>query len=201
MRLIGSQTSPFVRKVRVILAERRIPCEFVEENVWAPETTVPRYNPLTKVPALELDGGESIYDSRVIAEYLDASSGGALIPADPLARAKARRLEALGDGIADAGILARLERGREPARQDPKWIDRQMDKVNAGIEAAARALGPAPYFGGAELDIADIACGCGLLWLEFRMPEIKWRERHAHLGAWAARLESRPAFATTRPPR
>src|SRR4051812_31649496 len=84
MKLIGSRTSPFVRKIRVILAERRIACEFVEESAWTADTTVPRYNPLNKVPALELDEGESIFDSRVIAEYLDAISGGGLVPQDPL---------------------------------------------------------------------------------------------------------------------
>ena len=200
MKLIGSQTSPFVRKIRVILAERRIDCEFVEESAWTADTTVPRYNPLNKVPALQLDDGESIFDSRVIAEYLDAVSGGGLIPADAKARARVKKLEALGDGIADAGILARLERQRDAARQDPKWIARQLDKVNAGIEALAQALGDRAFLGGKDIDLADIACGCGMLWAEFRMPELGWRTRHPKLDAWARRLESRASFAGTRPP-
>jgi glutathione S-transferase len=200
MKLIGSRTSPFVRKIRVILAERSIACEFMEENAWVPETTVPRYNPLNKVPALALDGGQSLYDSRVIADYLDALSGGALVPAEPLARAKVKRLEALGDGIADAGILARLERQRDAARQDAKWIARQLDKVNAGIEVLAHDLGNGPFFGGERMNLADIACGCGLLWVQFRMPELGWRAQHANLDAWARSLEARASFADTRPP-
>src|SRR5258706_4804974 len=104
MKLVGSKTSPYVRKVRVLLAEKELAFEFLEESAWTAETTVPRYNPLNKVPALQLDGGESIYDSAVIAEYLDAISGGGLIPAAPLERARVKRDEALGDGIADAGI-------------------------------------------------------------------------------------------------
>jgi glutathione S-transferase len=91
MKLVGSKTSPYVRKVRVILAERNLPFEFVEESAWNADTTVPRYNPLNKVPALVMDDGESIYDSRVICEYLDAVSGAGLLPADPAQRARVRR--------------------------------------------------------------------------------------------------------------
>ena len=199
MKLIGSLTSPYVRKIRVLLAERQIAHQFVEESAWTAETTVPRYNPLNKVPALQLDDGESIYDSFVIAEYLDAISGGTLIPSEPRARARVRCIEALAHGIADAGITARLERQREASRQDEKWIARQMDKVNAGIPAAARALGDAPFYGGKQPNLADIAMACMLFWVEFRMPELAWREAHPNLGAWAARMEARPSFAATRP--
>ena len=96
MKLVGSRTSPYVRKARVILAERNLPYEFVEESAWTADTTVPNYNPLNKVPALVMDDGESIYDSAVISEYLDAISGGTLLPKDAAARAKVRRDEALG---------------------------------------------------------------------------------------------------------
>ena len=200
MKLIGSKTSPFVRKVRIILAEKQVAHDFVEESAWTAGTTVPRYNPLNKVPALELDSGESLYDSAVIAEYLDAISGGGFIPAAPLERARARRDEALGDGIADAGITAFLERKREASRQDAAWIARQMDKVDAGISAVARGLGKANYLGGSQMHIGDIACACALFWAEFRMPELRWREQHPNLKAWAERMEMRPSFAATRPP-
>ncbi len=199
MKLVGSKTSPYVRKVRVILAERNIAFELVEESAWNPGTTVPRYNPLNKVPALVLDGGESLYDSVVISEYLDAISGGRLIPGEALARARVRRGEALGDGLADAGIAAFLERKREASRQDEAWIARQMDKVQAATHAIARELGGRPFMGGDEINLADIACGCALFWLEFRMPQLAWREANAHLRAWAERLEMRPSFDATRP--
>jgi glutathione S-transferase len=199
MKLVGSKTSPYVRKARVILAERSLPFEFIEESAWTADTTVPRYNPLNKVPALVLDDGESIYDSPVICEYLDAVSGGGLIPADPAARARVRRDEALGDGIADAGITAFLERKREAARQDPAWIARQMDKVNAGIAALAKGMGSRQYLGGAQPNMGDIACACALFWVEFRMPDLRWRDAHPNLKAWAERMESRPAFQSTRP--
>ena len=199
MKLVGSLTSPFVRKIRVILAERSIKHDFLEESAWSATTTVPRYNPLNKVPALELDGGESIYDSAVISEYLDAISGNTFIPGDAQARARVRRGEALGDGLADAGITAFLERKRDASRQDAAWIARQMDKVNASIGAIGRELGDKPYIGGDRMNLADIACACALFWAEFRMPELGWRQSNASLKAWAERMEMRPSFSATRP--
>ena len=188
-----------MRKVRVILAEKNLPYEFLEENAWNADTTVPRYNPLCKVPALVMDDGESIYDSAVISEYLDAISGGGLVPAEAAARARVRRDEALGDGIADAGISAYRERMRDASRQDAASIARQMSKVNAGIEALAGRLGREPYLGGRALNLADIACACALFWAEFRMPELRWRDAHANLRGWAERMEARASFSATRP--
>ena len=196
MKLIGSKTSPYVRKVRVILAEKALPFEFVEENVWSADTKMAQFNPLVKVPALLLDDGRPIYDSVVIAEYLDSMPGGAkFIPADPRERAIARTEEALGDGISDAGILMRLERQREAARQDPGWIARQQSKVEAGIAAASRAV--ATHKPG-SITLGDIGLACALLWVDFRMPEMNWR-KDAALKSWIERLESRPSFASTKP--
>lgn len=200
MKLIGSKTSPFVRKVRVLLAEKQLPHEFVEDSAWNADTKVPSYNPLNKVPALRLDDGESIYDSAVIAEYLDGISGGEYLPRPPAERARVKCHEALGDGIADAAITAFLERKRDAARQDAAWITRQMDKVNMGISSLASTLGSKPYLGGLQMNLGDIACACGLFWVEFRMPELRWRDQYPNLKAWAERMESRPSFAATKPP-
>ena len=199
MKLVGSKTSPYVRKIRVILAEKNLPHEFLEESAWTADTKVPTFNPLNKVPALVMDDGESIYDSIVISEYLDAISGGGLIPAEPAQRARARRGEALGNGLADAGITARLEGQRDKAKQDEAWIKRQMGKVHAAIDALSRDLGSRQYLGGTKPHIGDIGCACALFWLEFRMPEIKWRETHPNLKGWAERMESRPSFRDTKP--
>jgi glutathione S-transferase len=199
MKLVGSKTSPYVRKIRVMLAEKKLAFEFIEESAWTATTTVPTYNPLNKVPALVMDDGEAIYDSAVISEYLDAISGGTLIPAAAGERARARRDEALGDGIADAGITAFLERKREAPRQDAAWIARQLDKVDAGIAALSKTLAAKPFLGGAQPNVADIACACGLFWAEFRMPELRWRDAHPNLKAWAERMEARPSFQATRP--
>src|SRR5262249_44148282 len=153
---------PYVRKIRVILAERNLPFDFIKESAWTAGTTVPNYNPLNKVPALVMDGGDSIFDSAVISEDLDAVSGGTLIPKSPEDRARVRSLEALGDGIADAGITAFLERKREASLQDKAWIERQLSKVEAGIAALSRALGDRPYLGGSQPNLADIGCACGI---------------------------------------
>ena len=195
MKLIGSKTSPYVRKVRVLIAEKNIACEFVEENASAGDTKVPQFNPLNKVPALVLDDGESIYDSGVIAEYLDTLPGASFIPKDARSRALVRRDEALGDGISDAGITMRLEGQREAARQDAAWIARQRSKVEAGIAAVSKSVGSRR---GAATTLGDIACACSLFWLEFRFPEIRWRDDPV-LKAWAENLEKRPSFATTKP--
>ncbi len=199
MKLIGSRTSPYVRKIRVLLAEKQIPYDFVEENVWSPDSKVAQYNPLNKVPALLVDDGECLYDSQVIAEYLDCLPGVNFIPAALHERVRVRRDEALGDGIADAGIAIFLERKREAARQDPAWIARQTDKVNAGVAALSQSLAAKPTSGARRMTLGDIACGCALFWLEFRLPELRWRD-DAGLRSWAENLESRASFAATRPP-
>ncbi|MEO5692357.1 MAG: glutathione S-transferase N-terminal domain-containing protein [Usitatibacter sp.] len=199
MKLVGSKTSPYVRKIRVILAEKNLAYEFLEESAWNADTTVPGYNPLNKVPALVMDDGDSIYDSAVIAEYLDAISGNTLIPKAAGDRARTRRNEALGDGLADAGITAFLERKRDAALQDKAWITRQMGKVSGALEALSRALGDKQYLGGGEADLGDIACACAVFWAEFRMPDFGMRAKYPNLKAWAERMESRPAFQASKP--
>lgn len=199
MKLIGSKTSPYVRKIRVLLAEKQLPFDFVEENVWSPDSKVPQHNPLNKVPTLVLDDGEPLYDSMVIAEYLDSLPGVNFIPAPIRDRVRVRRDEALGDGIADAGITIFLERKREAARQDPAWMARQASKVQAGIAAVSKSVAAKPTTGARRMTMGDIACGCALFWLEFRLPEFRWRDDPV-LRAWAENLEVRDSFASTRPP-
>ena len=199
MKLVASKLSPYARKVRVVLAEKNLPFELVVENVNDPASRIRDYNPLGKVPVLVTDGGEMLFDSVAIVEYLDAMGSPRLIPASGIERARVRCDEALGDGITDAGIAIRLEGLRESARQDPAWVSRQRDKVDRGIDAIAKQLGEKPCLRGTDLTLSDIACACSLLWLEFRLPDIAWRAKHASLAAWIKRLEARPSFATTRP--
>jgi len=197
MKLVGSKPSPYTRKVRVVMAEKKLAYEFVEENAWSPETKVPQWNPLNKVPALVLDDGESLYDSSVIVGYLDGLAAPQLIPAGGIERARVLRMEALADGICDAGILLRLERNRaDEGKRDPAWMSRQKDKVATGISALATEVGRRPA--GSAMNLGDIACACALLWVDFRLPEFGWRE-DAKLKAWIQPLEARESFATTRP--
>ena len=200
MKLHGSRTSPYVRKVRIVMVEKRIEYDFVEDNVWGADTKVTLHNPLTKVPVLVLDDGTALYDSRVIVEYLDGITPvSRLIPEGGRERALVKRWEALGDGISDAGVAVFLERKREQREQGKDWIARQLGKIESGTAAAARDLADREYCHGSTLSLADISLGCALQWLEFRLPEIQWRANHAELKKWIERLEATPAFARTKP--
>ncbi|MBL8519481.1 MAG: glutathione S-transferase N-terminal domain-containing protein [Betaproteobacteria bacterium] len=200
MKLIASLTSPYARKVRIVMAEKRIECEFVAENVWAADTRVGEFNPLGKVPVLVLDDDLCLYDSRVIAEYLDGVTPvSRLIPEGGRERALVKRWEALADGITDAGVAIFLERKRDAALQGTDWIKRQAGKVEAGVAAAARELGDRDWCHGVGITLADIALGCALLWLEFRLPQFSWRAQHPNLKAHVDKLEARASFADSIP--
>lgn len=143
MKLIGSTTSPYVRKVRVVMAEKKLDYAFLLENVWAEDTTIQESNPLGKVPCLLMEDGGAMFDSRVIVEYLDTLTPvGRLIPSLGRERAEVKCWEALADGILDAAILVRLEKTLRPQEQQSEdWINRQMNKVNAGLKAISLGLG------------------------------------------------------------
>ena len=201
MKLIASKTSPYARKVRIVLAERHLDAELMEENVWVADSKIQLYNPLGKIPALVLDDGTVLYDSRVIVEYLDGvTPGSRLIPDNNRDRAMVKRWEALGDGIADAGIAIFLERKRPVEAQGGDWITRQFSKLDSAIAAAARELGERKFCHGEVFTLADIALACALLWVSFRLPEVQWRETYPHLAAWAERMALRQEFIDTKPP-
>lgn len=203
MKLIGSNSSPYVRKVRVVMAEKKLDYDYVLENVWSTDTTITLSNPLGKVPCLIMEGGEAIFDSRVIVEYFDALSPvGKLIPAVGRERAEVKTWEALADGVLDAAILARLEAtwdGRTKAQRCNAWIDRQLDKVNAALVAMSKGLGDKPFCTGIHLTLADIAVGVALGYLDFRFAEIDWRGQHANLAKLQDKLMQRQSFIDTRP--
>ena len=205
MKLIGSLTSPYVRKVRVVMAEKKLDYRFQAEDVWPGNAAISDANPLGKVPCLVMEGGEAVFDSRVIVEYLDTLSPvGRLIPAQGRERAEVKTWEALADGVLDAGVLARLEAtwdGRQDGERSQAWIDRQMGKMRAGLAAMSLGLGDKPYCSGIHLSLSDIAVGCALGWLEFRFPEVDWRTDHPNLARLMAKLMQRPSFADTQPPR
>lgn len=200
MKLIGSYTSPFVRKISVILLEKRIPFEFVNESPYSESNGVARYNPLGKVPALVADDGEVWYDSPVIALYLETLGGAPLLPAERLASLPVRQTEALADGISDAAVAAFLEGNRPPEKQDQATIERQLTKIHRGLAALEERLVQRKGFGGAAINIADIAVGCMLGYLDFRFGHLHWRSTHPNLAAWAADLLARPSFTDTAPP-
>ena len=203
MKLIGSLTSPFVRKVRIVLAEKKLDYKFEVEDVWSADSRIAQANPLGKVPCLVMDGGEAIFDSRVIVEYVDTLSPvGKLIPLSGRERVEVRTWEALADGLLDAAVLARMEQtwsGRTEAQRSPAWINRQLDKVHQSLKAFSQGLGDKPWCTGTHHSLADIAVGCALGYLDFRFPDIDWRTTYPNLDKLSAKLMQRPSFIDTTP--
>jgi glutathione S-transferase len=203
MKLIGAITSPYARKVRVVMAEKKLDYQFILEDVWSAQTTIASSNPLGKVPCLIMEGGEALFDSRVIVEYLDTLSPvGKLIPTVGRERAEVKTWEALADGLCDAAILVRLERtwaGRKAKERSEAWIERQLSKVHGSLKAMSQGLGERPYCAGTHFSLADVAVGCALEYLDFRFPEINWREAYPNLTKLSEKLAGRSSFADTKP--
>jgi glutathione S-transferase len=203
MKLIGSASSPYVRKVRVVMAEKKLEYDLVLENVWSVETLIGESNPLGKVPCLVMEGSEALHDSRVIVEYLDTLSPvGKLIPSVGRERAEVKTWEALADGLLDASLLARLEAtwaGRSDAERSQAWIDRQLGKVHGALRAMSQGLADKSYCVGIHLNLADIAVGCALGYLDFRFPQIDWRSPYPNLTKLHEKLMQRASFADTIP--
>ena len=204
MKLIGSLTSPYVRKVRVVLAEKKLEFQFVEEDVWSKDSTITAANPLGKVPCLIMEGGEAMFDSRVITEYLDTMSPvGKLIPTSGRERAEVKTWEALADGLLDAASTARLEAtwtGRTDAQRCSAWIARQMDKIHASLAAMERGLSDKPFCSGVYLSLSDVAVGCALGYLDFRFAQLDWRSAQPQLARLYEKLAQRQSFIDTSPP-
>jgi len=201
MKLIGSATSPYVRKVRIVMAEKKLDYQFVHDDVWAETSSVSSSNPLGKVPCLVMEAGEAIFDSRVIVEYLDTLSPvGKLIPAQGRERAEVKTWEALADGIMDAAVLARLEAtwaGRSAEQRCDAWIARQMAKIDSALGAMSKGLADKPYCSGIHFSLSDVAVGAALGYLDLRFPETPWRENHPKLTRLYDKLALRPSFVDT----
>ena len=203
MKLIGAITSPYVRKVRIVMAEKKLEYRFVQEDVWSADTQIGASNPLGKVPCLVMEGGEAVFDSRVIVEYLDTLSPvGKLIPPSGRERAEVKTWEALADGLLDAAILARLEAtwpGRSETQRSQAWIDRQMGKIEAALQSMSQGLGDKPFCSGIHFSLSDVAVGCALGYLDFRFPSVDWRGRYPNLVRLSDKLALRQSFLDTLP--
>lgn len=201
MKLIASLTSPYARKVRIVLAEKKIDCPLQLDIPWESTSTVADFNPLGKVPVLLMDDGSSLYDSRVIAEYLDTISPvSRLLPQDRRQLVETRRFEALADGICDAAASIVVERRRPAAQQSQEWIDRQQGKIDRGLAALASMLGDRHWCNGEGYSLADIATGCMLGYLDFRFAELAWRDHYPNLERLYDKLSAQASFADTVPP-
>ncbi len=200
MKLIGSLNSPYVRKARIVLAEKKIEYTFEQDNPFDEQSRVPDANPLGKVPVLVLEDDSTLFDSRVIVEFLDSVSPiSRLIPSDNREKIEVKRWEALADGVLDAAVTIVLE-GRRPAEQRSEaTVKRQMDKIERALAVMSRDLADKPWCAGNALTLADIACGVGLGYLDFRIGAYDWRVFHSNLAKLAAKLAERPSFADTAP--
>ncbi|MBI3545904.1 MAG: glutathione S-transferase N-terminal domain-containing protein [Gammaproteobacteria bacterium] len=199
MKLYGSLTSPYVRKIRVLIKEKNSACEFSLADAWAPDSSIPALNPLGKVPVLVLDNGEVFFDSPLIAEYLDSLSGEALIPKSGEAHWQVLRWHALAQGMLDATVTRLLETRRPADKQSPETIARQESKIAAALQYAEARIKNDSYLVANRLSLADIALGVALEYIDFRYAH-DWRRQHPRLTTWLAGIGDRPAFIDTRPP-
>jgi glutathione S-transferase len=201
LKLIASTTSPFARKVRIALADKKIEFQMVEASAWDAGNPVHAYNPLGKLPVLILDDGTHLYDSRVIVEYIDlVSPVSRLIPEPARQRIAVKKWEALADGVCDAAAAIVIE-GRRPANlQSDDWIERQRRKIREGVAELSRELDDRAWCNGETYSLADIACGCALGYLDLRHAELDWRTTYPNLQRLAERLGKRSSFADTLPP-
>ena len=196
MKLFGTPGSPYVRKVRIVLAEKHIAHDYIVARGSTPDSPVPPFNPLAKIPTLVRDDGRGLYDSPVIVEYLDAfGSGPKLIPEDFEARIEVKRWEALGDGIAEATVNIHHEY-REPAdkQRSPAWFAKHQLKIDRDLALMEKDLGANEFCFGNRFTLADIAAGYALGYLDHALPDYQWRGKHPALAKHAARLAARPSF-------
>lgn len=205
MKLIGSASSPYARKVRIVMSEKKLDYQLVLEDVWAAGTSINASNPLGKVPCLVLEGGEAVFDSRVIVEYLDTLSPvGKLIPPQGRERAEVKTWEALADGLLDASLLARLEAtwpGRSAEQRSDAWITRQMGKIDAALNAMSTGLADKAFCSGVHFSLSDVAVGCALGYLDFRFAQINWRQTYPNLAKLQEKLVQRASFVESHPDR
>ena len=201
MKLLGGSGSPYVRKVRIALAEKKIAYEHVVTGPTSLEVT--QANPLAKIPTFLCDDGTPLYDSSVIIEYVDSlNASPRLIPEVFADRIDAKRWEALSDGIMDATVaISHEDRLPEAQRKDADWYAKQQKKVDGGLAQMEKDVGTKPFCKGEALTLADVACGTSLGYLDRALPKFEWRKGHPNLDRLYQKLSARESFATTLPPK
>lgn len=199
MKLLGTNTSPYVRKARLVLLEKNIPHTYLVDAPREPGSQVVRANPLARIPALILDDDTCVFDSVVITEYADTlNDTPILIPRnDALARMRVKRWEALADGIMDSAVVVRNEVLRPQAAQDASIIVRHNDAITRALAHIAEQLGSHPWCAGATISLADLALVSALIYLDLRQADRDWRTVHPNLGAWFARMSERDSVKAT----
>ena len=199
MKLLGSDTSPYTRKARLVLLEKGLTHQYLITPPREPGSPVAQHNPLGRIPTLLLDDGTAVYDSPVICEYLDGlNDRPVLIPrGDPVARMRVRRWEALADGIMDSAVVIRLEGLRPPEKQEAATLTLHGNAITRALALAERELGGRAWCEGTALTLADLALVSALLYLDLRQPERGWRAGYPGLAAWAAPVLARQSVRAT----
>jgi glutathione S-transferase len=198
MKLLGTNTSPYVRKVRLVLLEKNIRHDYLVDPPREPGSQVARVNPLGRIPALILDDETCVFDSPVIAEYVDTlNDTPALIPrTNALARMRVKRWEALADGIMDSAVVVRTESMRPVENQIANTISVHNNAITRALSFAAVELGQKEWCEGSSITLADVALVSALIYLDLRQPERDWRASHPDLAKWFARISARASVRT-----
>jgi glutathione S-transferase len=201
MQLLTTLDSPYGRKIRILLAEKKLAFELIEDAPWLPASRIPELNPLGKVPALLTDEGEVFFDSPVIASYIETlPSETAFLPASGIARARVRQVEALADGIVDAGVAIFLEGIRPKEQQIPANINRQAAKIISALDHLEQRLQGRQWLNGDKPQLGDLATGNAIAFIARRITQVDWKKDRPALTAFAERLFARPSFTATAPP-
>ncbi|GHU15304.1 glutathione S-transferase [Betaproteobacteria bacterium] len=201
MQLFTTLDSPYGRKIRVVLAEKNLPFELVEDAPWSRQSRIPGLNPLGKVPVLVTDDGEAFFDSPVVAGYLETlPSALPLLPASGVERVRVRQSEALADGILDAGVAIFLEGIRPAEQQIQANITRQLAKINSALDSLEKRLQGRQWLNGDSLQLGDLATANAIAFVALRVPRLEWKKDRPALTAYAEGLLARPSFETTKPP-
>lgn len=200
MKLLYTPNSPYARKVRIVAMEKHIDLELQEVVLSDPDCPVKQYNPLGKVPTLVLGDGDSLYDSPVIAEYLDHRAPVArLIPAENNFRVDVLRWQALADGVCDAAVAVMLEQRKPEEQRSQATIEKQFAKVTAGLAAMERDITKKKWCVDETFSLADIALGCALGYIDLRFKDMRWQDNYPNLAKHYSILTKRPSFKETAP--
>ena len=198
MKLLGTNTSPYVRKVRLILLEKNIPHTYLIDPPREPGSQVARVNPLGRIPALILDDETCVFDSAVITDYVDTlNDTPVLLPrSNALARMRVKRWEALADGMMDSAVAVRTESMRPANNQEAANITLHNTAITRALAYAADQLGGNVWCEGDSITLADLALVSVLIYLDLRQAERDWRGLHPNLAAWFARISERASVCT-----
>ena len=200
MKLIGSYTSPYVRKISVMLLEKGIAFDFVNDPPANAGSKVTQFNPLGKVPALVTDEGEVFFDSPIIVQFIELLNvSPTLLPWQPLEALRVRQIEALADGVTDAAVALVLESKRDADKRNEEWVIRQRAKLLRGLDVLEQHAKNRTLLNRESLNVADIAVACCIGYLNFRRVAPGWCVEHPTLISLVERLFQRESFARTTP--